>query len=256
MDANNHPQQIQDAGALQSTSVKRIEKPPKSSAQAIDPDTEFAKPATNHIEAATVEMTLAWDDENPYVPIEEEEEEGPLAPPTPIWQHRRSGSTPPIPIPRPPPSASHRSDLGPSSSSAVSARSAPPARALGFSAHFGMTSISGAPSAALTESASASASTSNPTSEGSSRMSSFSEHNGEFRQGLSRKLAGEEGAVHANAALRPRRHHRSSLANLEPMVAERLDVSGPRIVEGAIGTLRRMTVSGGERAIFGDLDHH
>src|SRR4051794_34674720 len=116
--------QTQHAGALQSTSVKRIEKPPKSSAQAIDPDTEFAKPATNHIEAATVEMTSAFDDKTPYVPfIEEEEEEewakeSALAPPTPVWQmHRRSDSTPPIPIPRPPPpSTSHRSDLGPSSS--------------------------------------------------------------------------------------------------------------------------------------------
>jgi hypothetical protein len=219
-------QRTKETGAVQATSVK---KPSRSSAQAVDRDTDFAKLVTNHIESATVEMKFAFDDSNPYVPIEGHDE----------WQRRRSASAPPIPIPRPVPSSSHRSDLG-----LVSARSASPARALGFSAHFGMTAISGAPAAALTESVSASASTSNPTSEGSSRMSSFSEHKGGFRHGLSSELACVE------AITSPRRHHRSSPANVEPMVAERLDVSDPCLVEGAISTLKRMTMSGGERAIF------
>jgi hypothetical protein len=205
-------QRAQDTGAVQSTSVK---KPPRSNGQAVVRDADFAKPATSHIESATVE-TSVFDDSNP---IEENDE----------CRHRRSGSTPPIPIPCP--VAPHRSDLGPTSS-AVSAKSASPARALGFSAHFGMTNISEAPAGALMESVSASASTSNPTSEGSSRMSSFSEHKGGIRQGL--------------LACGSRRHRRSLPASVEPIVAERVDVSEPCFVEGAISTLRRMTMSRGE----------
>lgn len=102
--------------------------------------------------------------------------------------HRPSGSasTPPIPIP--PRSKEEQdqdedslvqsvpSNISPSSSSSSHHR---PARALGFAAHLGMTSISNDDASGSIASSSVgltdSASTSNPTSEGSSRMGSFSE---------------------------------------------------------------------------------
>ncbi|CAG8624588.1 14271_t:CDS:2, partial [Acaulospora colombiana] len=184
----------------------------------LDPNTAhpFDRPATQHIESVAIGLAGEAEDKEDVLLDE------PLVTPPRSWQRRLSGSTPPIPIPAPrqqqhpyyhhsrshsQPCSNGQQGVGLSGSSAASSVSAqshsphmtsgssrsssshlsrhsPPARALGFSAHFGMTSIShgaasvgagaGVASTSVTTT-SDSASSSNPTSEGSSRISSYSE---------------------------------------------------------------------------------
>lgn len=240
-------------GTLQSASVNHIANIATPSARTFHShsDAAKAKMPTNHVEATNEQLSSISAPLDITDPNADHagKDEGQLTPPPAVWQHRRSPSTPPIPIPRPSTMTSHRSDIGPSTGP-VTARSASPARALGFAAHLGMTSISHPPSTMLTDSAS----TSNTNSEGSSRMSSFSETNATIRQSvikrLSEDLDGKEGVSHS------RRRHRSSMAAIAPTISGRGEsgMSGKTTVEGAIGTLRRMTISGGERAMFGPLD--
>lgn len=222
----------------------------------------FEKPRTKHIESLVTghHSTSAIEDDD-------EDNEAPLTPPPPrsSWHRHASPSTPPITIPTKSPAAmQHASSVSGSAASSSgnsssAPRSASPARALGFAAHLGMTSISGPSTSAISDSRSMS--TSDPTSEGSSRMSSFSEHNG--LQGASKHSLkrvteedslNEEGMmVRPTAATTKIRKHRTSVGGATAAQGQRVSSCA---IEDAIGTLRRMTISGEETGIFGALDHH
>jgi hypothetical protein len=84
-------------------------------------------------------------------------------------------------------------------------------------------------------------------------MSSFSETNGVpgIRQAL--KMATEQNSANnPHDVVRPKRSYRTSLG---ATTAQR-GFDGPCAVEGAIGTLRKMSISGDEIGVFGALDHH
>jgi hypothetical protein len=84
-------------------------------------------------------------------------------------------------------------------------------------------------------------------------MSSFSETNGlpGIRHAL--KMAKEQNPTnHPHDVVRPKRSYQTSLS---ATTAQR-GFDSPCAVEGAIGTLRKMSVSAEETGVFGALDHH
>jgi hypothetical protein len=112
---------------------------------------------------------------------------------------------------------------------------------------------SGLPSTSTSVITDSTSSSSNPTSEGSSRISSFSEST--LRQSLKKE---EDAAAIANANASASSKER----NGRPKAGGTHGTHGPskggsvNAVEGAIGTLRRMTISEEEESVLGPLDHH
>lgn len=87
-------------------------------------------------------------------------------------------------------------------------------------------------------------------------MSSFSEHNGlpGIRHSLKRVTEQAVSPRNLDDHARPTqaRKHRTSIG----AVTTQRGSTGPCAIEGAIGTLRRMTISGDEADIFGALEQH